>query len=146
MPKAIKKQKGLLDTWGRRNRKLENKICLECKKEFRPKRNNSKYCSRKCMWVNNGGHNKKTEGWWKNARGYIEGFVWINENTQIRIKQHRWIMEKHLSRKLLKTEDVHHINGIKSDNRLENLELIDHGKHTGKSNITRKGCKYEKRN
>ena len=78
---------------------------------------------------------------WINGRGYRE----ISINGQS-IKEHRHIMEQHLSRKLLPSEDVHHINGDKTDNRVENLEVIDHGKHTIKTNASRtykRGQKHE---
>ena len=43
----------------------------------------------------------------------------------VKIPEHRYIMEMHLGRKLSNKEHVHHINRIKTDNRIENLQVID---------------------
>ena len=54
MPKRTSPAPGLTDTWGRRNRVHADRLCRECGKQFHPGSAEAKYCSRPCMWKNNG--------------------------------------------------------------------------------------------
>lgn len=51
-------------------------------------------------------------------------------NKKGNVKQHRRIMEEHLGRRLTEEEVVHHINGIKTDNRIENLMVMNKREHS----------------
>ena len=134
----------LLDTLGRRNRKLANRSCKQCGNEFRPLRSSSKYCSLPCAAVNRGKTQvRRKEVWWVCNRGYIVGRVTVDGKTR-RVRQHRYIMEQHLGRTIPSDMDVHHINGNKQDNRIENLMVLpksEHARISNKGRVVKKGHK-----
>ncbi len=61
---------------------------------------------------------------WGNRRGYMVRNLETINGTRYELTEHRLVFEQHLGREIKEGESVHHINGIKNDNRIENLELF----------------------
>ena len=114
-------------------------ICFFCKKEFFGYDLNLKYCSSKCAHdarkkyldipdCLENSHRKID----KNI-GYVRIYAPMHKeaNTWGYVYEHRLIAENIIKRELLPDEVVHHKNGFRWDNRLENLEVLtkyDHGR------------------
>lgn len=118
---------------GPKPKPLEGKRCPVCDVVFTNRRSRvvccSQTCARKLDAQRHGPGNWKG-GVNKHASGYLKelarGHPFADKNGYV--MQHRLVMERHLGRTLGPKERIHHKNGIRDDNRLENLELwnVDH--------------------
>jgi hypothetical protein len=102
------------ETINKRNKKLKKVVHTE---DWNKKVSDSKIREKNPMW--NGGIYKTTHGYlmikfsehpFADRQGYIQ--------------EHRLKVEVKIGRYLTKEEKIHHINGIKTDNRIENLMLF----------------------
>ena len=125
--------------------------CKECSKTFkvresRVKKGTVKFCSKKCFYKNRKGTTRPpfSKEWCQNISKAVrkekhykwkgqwlsKGYVYIYKpdhkycDKKGFVSEHRFIMEQHIGRPIEPLEEVHHINNIRNDNRIENLKLF----------------------
>ena len=110
------------------------RYCKVCQKIFFVKpsvlnRGKGLFCSKSCA------HLKENNLRWKGGK-FInnQGYIFVKTNNFQRTtrgyeRQHRIVVENQLGIELTKDQIIHHINGNKIDNRIENLQITTKTEH-----------------
>lgn len=132
-----------------RTRKIVEGKCIYCGNTFISKFRSyqraikQKYCNRTCANRARRDENVKRltiiarqqpsmekSPYWKGGINRYNGYLYKYLGKGKYIKMHRWVMEQHLGRKLEPFEVVHHKNGKRDDNRVENLQITNLNEHS----------------
>lgn len=114
-----------LECYHKATRKSTISKCINCNKEFTKKYENApqKFCCYKCFCDYKKKLPKKAT---LGKNGYK--YVWMTDGSAK--KEHIYIMENIIGRKLKKNECVHHKDGNRSNNDISNLMLMTRGEHS----------------
>ena len=106
-------------------------ICVTCGAEIKHRRADALYCSIECKSPNKRGDRRPSK---RSPIGSLrltpQGYVDIKADSGWK-RRHRFVMEQHIGRQLSKDNTVHHKNGVRTDNRIENLELWSSSQPSG---------------
>ncbi len=114
-----------------------NRVCVICGKRFKVfprtiRNGHGLYCSLQCKGV--GSRSKKSVFTYKGYNVYevATGYYMLVLGRSNERLFHVFLMEEHLGKPLPKGYEVHHIDGNKHNNNIENLELVTRKEHCRK--------------
>lgn len=111
----------------------ERRACWHCQADFVATLRDMVFCSQNCgvLWRANQAPAERLA-----PKPIVDrqGYVTIGGQYE-----HRLVVESILGRRLRPTEDVHHLNGIRHDNRPENLSVLSHRDHATHHHAERRG-------
>jgi len=128
---ALTEEQGIALVQERKNRvgtvaRLFSFLCDRCGKVAFCLHMEPRFCSNECRYETFKGAGHPS---WRGGTHKSNGYVLLykpkhpNANALGRVFEHRLVMERMIGRYLNKHDNVHHKNGVRSDNRPENLEL-----------------------
>lgn len=130
----------------RKTKKIKDRVkqgslckCDVCHQDFyvpQYRKNTAKYCSRRCLALGNPQNLEKAQlsspimarSAAMKGNNAPKKYKQISVNGK-QVREHRWLMEQHLGRKLESWEHVHHIDGNHLNNAIENLAVLSNAEH-----------------
>lgn len=111
--------------WQRKSNPKRLAGCKECGKSLLDKKAGAEFCDCRCSMLYRSKHGGVTQPDGTRKPGSC-GYIVIKVNGKW-VLEHRYLMSQHLGKELGRYDYVHHKNGQRSDNRIENLELCSRG-------------------
>ena len=114
-------------------------FCEECGEQYKIRASHAKLrktCSMKCAVKRRSRVliGKNAANWRGGTETHSGGWIWVycpeHPNAhKNKVAEHRIVMEKKIGRYLSKDEIVHHIDGVKTNNNIENLKILTRSSH-----------------
>lgn len=108
---------------------MVTKQCAHCGADFTTTHKRQRFCSKVCSGTANARRGNANPNWKGGRFTIATGYVIVNVAPNKWRAEHRVLMERHLGRPLERREHVHHINGDRGDNRIENLCVVGLDEH-----------------